>query len=61
MTRRKKQITLTVTLSVPSWLTKAQARKEVRSLINEQAFYGSRKPGTWDEIDQFNFRARKIS
>lgn len=30
--KRKKEVTMTVTVSVPSWLTAAQARREVRSL-----------------------------
>ena len=58
---RKKQITLTVVVSCPSWLTKGQAKREVRALINDQAFYGTRKPGTFDEIDESNFRARSVT
>lgn len=56
----KKQITLTVVVSGPSWMTKAQAKQEIRALINEQSFYGARKPGTLDEIDESNFRAKRI-
>jgi hypothetical protein len=60
MPAKRKTIELTVTLSVPAWLTKAQAAREVRALINDQAFYGTRKRGTWDEIDDSNFRARSV-
>lgn len=61
--KKKKQVTMLVTVSCPSWLTAAQARKEVRTLINDQAFWGHR-PGfdfSLDEIDQYNFRASKVS
>lgn len=36
-TRRRKEVTMKVTVSVPRWMTAAQARREVRSLINHQA------------------------
>lgn len=60
MPKTRKTIDLVVTVSVPTWLSRRQAAKEVRSLINEQAFWGHRKPGTFDEIDDHNFRARKV-
>lgn len=57
MGKRKKQVTMSVTVSVPHWLTAAQARKEVRSLIQYQAFWGhwDRLAGN-DEIDKHNFK-----
>lgn len=59
---RKKQIMLSITVSGPSWMTKEMAKREVRSLINDQAFYGSRRNFfSWDEIGNSNFRLRKIS
>lgn len=58
---KKKLITVEVQLSVPKWLSKAAAKREVRALINEQCFYGHRKPGTFDEIDEYNFRAKRVS
>lgn len=61
MATTRKQVTMTVTVSVPKWMTAAQARREVRTLINQQCFYGTRKPGTFDEIDASNFRASKVS
>ena len=42
MAKRKKQITLTVTVSGPHWMTKADAKREVRALINEQNFRARR-------------------
>ena len=58
--KRKKQFTLTVVVSGPSWMTKGQAKQEVRALINDQCFHGSRRPGSYDEIDESNFRARSV-
>lgn len=58
---KKKEIAVSVVLSVPAWLSVAAARREVRALINDQAFYGSRKPGSFDEIDESNFRAKRVS
>lgn len=56
----KKTIELTVTLSVEPWMTKAQARREVRSLINDQSFTGQRMTENWDEAVEDNFRCRKV-
>lgn len=61
MAKRTKLITMAVTVRVPAWLPTAAARREVKALINDQAFYGSRKAGTFDEIDESNFRATKVS
>lgn len=36
VSRKRKQIELSMVLSVPVGMTKAAAKKEVRSLINEQ-------------------------
>lgn len=60
MAKTRKTIELRVTVSVPLWLSRRQAAKEVRALINDQAFYGHYKPGTFDEIGDHNFRARKV-
>jgi predicted secreted Zn-dependent protease len=60
MAKTRKTIELRVTVSCPTWLSRRQAKKEVRALINDQCFYGHRKPGTFDEIDDHNFRARKV-
>lgn len=61
MAKTRKTIELRVTVSVPLWLSRRQAAKEVRALINDQAFYGHYKPGTLDEIGDHNFRARKVT
>lgn len=50
---------MVVTVSVPRWLTAAQARKEVRSLIQHQAFWGHRSP-EWDEISEYNLKLKRI-
>lgn len=60
MARKRKLVTMTVTVSCPTWLTAAQARKEVKTLINDQAFWGHWNYGTYDEICESNFRARSV-
>jgi hypothetical protein len=61
MAGRTKRVRMCVTVSVPVWLSAADARREVRALINDQAFYGTRKAGTFDEIDASNLRAVSIT
>jgi hypothetical protein len=62
MTAKLKTVTMQVTVSCPKWLTAAQARKEVRSLINDEAFWGHCDPtGAAWEICSDNFRAVKIT
>lgn len=60
----RKQITLTVVVSGPSWMTREMAKKEVRSLLNEQCFFGHENPNPrailYDAITNDNFRVRKI-
>lgn len=63
-TSKRKTVTMTVTVSCPKWLTAAQARKEVRSLINDQAFWGHyhySESGHADVISEYNFKARSVS
>lgn len=61
MARKRKLVTMTVTVSCPTWLTAAQARREVKSLINDQAFWGHSGPGhCYDEISEYNFKARRV-
>lgn len=59
MARRKKEVTMLVTVSVPRWLTAAQARKEVRSLIQHQAFWGHMHP-EHDEISEYNLKVKRV-
>lgn len=62
MPKKKKQITMLVTVSCPQELTAAQARKEVRTLINEQAFWGHPLENDRDGmVTEYNFRAAKVS
>lgn len=64
MAKSRKRVTMTVTVSCPRWLTAAQARKEVRTLINEQCFYGHTGRNSdrqfWDEVGEDNFRAVSV-
>jgi len=59
-----KTVTMLVEVRCPVWLTAAQARREVRTLINEQTFYGCHalsRSGDWDEIGDHNFRAKRVT
>jgi hypothetical protein len=60
MAKTRKRIRMTVEVSCPAWLTAAQARREVRALINHQAFWGQSNPTGWDQVDDHNFRAMKV-
>lgn len=51
MAKRRKKITMLVTVSVPAALPAAAARREVRSLINDQCEFEGYVPGTYDEIN----------
>lgn len=61
--KSRKRITMTVTVSVPHWLTAADARREVRTLINDQTnyldgFYDRRE--RYREIHDKTVRAVKV-
>lgn len=61
MTKKRKLVTMLVTVSCAKELTAAQARKEVRSLINEQAFWGHYLENEPDgQVSENNFRASKV-
>lgn len=57
--RKRKQVTMSVTVSVPSWMTAAQARREVRTLINDQCNFLSSGPMElgWPGVD---VKARQV-
>jgi hypothetical protein len=55
--KKRKQITMTVTLSVPHWMTAAWARREVKTLVNDQANYLSPGP----DYEEFYVRASKVA
>jgi len=62
MAKKKKLVTMLVTVSVPAELTAAQARKEVRTLINDQAFWGHQLTDDPEgDVCEFNFRATKVA
>ncbi len=52
MTRRRKQVQMTLTVSVPHWLTAAEARREIRSRIDHQAAFmaGKYAGETWHDL-----------
>ncbi|GGN55542.1 hypothetical protein GCM10011349_32300 [Novosphingobium indicum] len=57
-----KTIDVVVRIRCPKWLTQAQARREVRTLINDQTHHGHVEPCAarpWDSevIGAENFRA----
>lgn len=60
--KKRKLVTMTVTVSCPKWLTAAQARKEVKTLIKYQEFWGhTNSVGyNYDEISGHNFKARRV-
>jgi len=58
--KRKKVVTMVVQISVPTWLTAAQARREVGSLIRHQAFWGHRSGASLDEIDESNLKLKTV-
>jgi hypothetical protein len=62
MAKRKKTVRMEVEVSVPIWLTAAQARKEVRSLIAHQAFWGHSDPSgrDYNEISDYNLKVRGV-
>lgn len=39
MNTKRKKISFLVTVSVPGWMTAAEARREIKTLINDQCNY----------------------
>lgn len=60
MSKRRKAHTFSVTVSAPAWATKAQVRKEVRTLINDQANWGTYNPETYASIEEGDIKVRVI-
>jgi hypothetical protein len=62
MPRTRKTIELRVTVSCPLWVSRRQAKKEVRTRINQLCEYGYEggPDHDWECIDENNFRARKV-
>ena len=59
---KRKQITLTVTLSMPAWLTAAQAKRELRTRVNDLTMWGFTTPSNdFTEMEVEDFRIRKIA
>jgi hypothetical protein len=57
MAKKRKTVRMLVEVSVPVGLSAVDARREVRSLINDQCEYSGYVPGTYDEI---NMKVKKI-
>lgn len=59
---KRKRVTMAVTVSVPRWMTTAQARREVRTLINHQSnwLYGIEIEGTYHEVHEKTVHCRKV-
>ena len=56
---KRKRISISVVVSVPAWMTPSQARREVRTLINEGTNYLSCGPD-WQQVDEKTVRAVKV-
>lgn len=57
----KRLHTFTVTVSGPAWLRRADAKREVRTLINESTVWGTVRAGEpFDSIDHGDIRVRAI-
>ena len=54
---KSKTVAMSVTVRVPAWMTAAQARLEVRTLVNDQANYLSYGP----EYEEFSGKATKVA
>lgn len=55
----RKRMTLKVTISFPAWMTAAEARREVRTILNNQTNYLSHGPD-WQEVDERTVRAVSV-
>lgn len=56
MPRKTKVVTMELAVTVPKWMTVAQARREVRTLINEQCGYLSHGP----DYDDATIRVKSV-
>lgn len=68
MAKARRQHTFTVTVSAPTWATRAMVRKEVRTLINDQANWGTVRPDDayqpfrpYEAIEEGDIKVRRIS
>lgn len=63
MAKTRKVIAMAVTVSVPTWMTAAEARREVRTLINNQSNWLSGKrdaAGNWRDVGTETVRAKSV-
>jgi hypothetical protein len=54
--KKRKRTTLNVEITYPAWMTAAQARREVRTLINHQVNYMTNGPD-YQDVDLMTIRA----
>lgn len=61
-TPKRKLHTLTVVVSAPAWLRKADLRREVRTLISESTVWGTERRGFGPlvYIDHGDIKARRV-
>ena len=61
--KKRKIVYMTVKISCPIWLSAQDARREVRTLINYQSFYGAYRISSvgFDEVSSDNFRALGVA
>lgn len=60
---KRKQVTMQVTVTGPSWMTAEIARRNVRDLIGNQCFSGTvggDRDTVWEEIDEYNFKVKAV-
>lgn len=49
-----------VTVSAPAWLTAAQVRREVRTLIGEASMWGAQDAETGEIVEEGDIKVRRI-
>lgn len=59
-TNARKEVTLTVTVSVPAWMNKTQAKREVRTLVNDQSNYMDHGPN-FEEVHEKTVRVKRMN
>lgn len=59
-TPARKEVTMTVTVSVPAWMNRAQAKREVRTLVNDQCNYMDHGPDL-EEVHEKSVRVKRMA
>ncbi|USN15613.1 hypothetical protein KIKIMORA_04950 [Brevundimonas phage vB_BpoS-Kikimora] len=59
--KRRKELEFTVKVTVPAWMNRAQARREVKTLLNDQCNYLMSNPANFmQEVTEKSIRAKAI-